>query len=135
VFWRWSDNTVDKTVLDRRQQTVFGWTNHVRPDFNPRSLRNFFMQANGAEMLRLACCLGVENRIAVCAPVHDALMIMAPVERIDEDVARMHGYMKRASEIVLAGFALGTEAMIVKYPDRYVDKRGQEFWNKIMNLL
>jgi len=45
-------------------------------------------------------------------------MIMAPIERIDEDVARMHGYMKRASEIVLAGFALGTEAMIVKYPDR-----------------
>jgi len=61
VFWRLLDNTVDKTVLDRRQQTVFGWTNHVRPDFNARSLRNFFMQANGAEMLRLACCLGVEN--------------------------------------------------------------------------
>jgi DNA polymerase-1 len=135
AFWRWSDNTVDKTVLDRRQQTVFGWTNHVRPDFNSRSLRNFFMQANGAEMLRLACCYGTEDDILVCAPVHDALMITAPVEHIEEEVARMREHMRRASEIVLDGFLLLTDAVIVKYPDRYSDKRGKDFWSKIMNLL
>ena len=135
VFWRWSDNTVDKTVLDRRQQTVFGWTNHVRPDFNARSLRNFFMQANGAEMLRLACCYGTEDDILVCAPVHDALMITAPVERIEEEVARMREHMRRASEIVLEGFPLSTDAVIVKHPNRYSDKRGKDFWSKIMNLL
>ena len=32
--------------------------------------------------------------------------------------------MRRASEIVLAGFPLRTDAKIVKYPDRYADKRG-----------
>ena len=135
VFWGWSDNSVDHTVLSGKQQTVFGWTHYVTPDFNSRSLRNFFMQGNGAEMLRLACCLGTENGIAVCAPVHDALLIMAPTERIDEDVARMRGYMEEASKVVLAGFALRTEAVIVKYPDRYSDKRGKDFWNKIVNLL
>jgi hypothetical protein len=31
---------------------------------NGRSLRNFPMQANGAEMLRLACCLGTEKAAA-----------------------------------------------------------------------
>ena len=135
VFWGWSDNSVDHTVLSGKQQTVFGWTHYVTPDFNSRSLRNFFMQGNGAEMLRLACCLGTENGIAVCAPVHDALLIMAPTERIDEDVARMRGYMEEASKVVLAGFALRTEAVVVRYPDRYIDKRGKDFWNKIVNLL
>ena len=61
---------------------------------NPRSLRNFPMQANGAEMLRIACILGTERGIEVCAPVHDAVLIAAPVERIDAEVggnARRYG--------------------------------------------
>jgi DNA polymerase-1 len=139
VFWKWSDNSVDYTILAGKQQTVFGWTNHVKANFNARSLRNFFMQANGAEMLRLACCLGTENGILVCAPVHDALMITAPVDRIEEDVTRMREYMRQASETVLGGFSLRTddrlENIIVKYPDRYSDKRGKDFWSKIMCLL
>jgi DNA polymerase-1 len=135
VFWRWSDNSVDHTILTGRQWTVFGWTNHVKADYNARSIRNFFMQANGAEMLRLACCLGTENGIQVCAPVHDAVMLMAPLERIEEDVTHMQELMRQASEIVLDGFSLGTDAAIVRHPDRYSDKRGKDFWNKVMSLL
>ena len=62
-------------------------------------------------------------------------MITAPVERIEEEVACMREHMRRASEIVLEGFSLSTDAVIVKYPDRYSDKRGKDFWSKIMNLL
>ena len=40
-------------MLHGSLHTVFGWHAHRR-DTNPRSLRNFPMQANGAEMLRLA---------------------------------------------------------------------------------
>jgi len=47
----------------------------------------------------------------------------------------MRGYMEEASKVVLAGFALRTEAVVVRYPDRYIDKRGKDFWNKIVNLL
>jgi DNA polymerase-1 len=39
------------------------------------------MQANGAEMLRMACCLGTEQGIEICAPVHDAVLICAPRRR------------------------------------------------------
>jgi hypothetical protein len=49
------------------------------------------MQANGAEMLRLACCLATERGIEVCAPVHDAILICAPLDRLDDDVAGMRG--------------------------------------------
>jgi len=62
-------------------QTVFGWRVYVGPRANPRSLTNFPMQANGAEMLRLACCLATERGVAVCAPVHDALLLEGLTER------------------------------------------------------
>jgi DNA polymerase-1 len=73
AFWRWSDAAVDHAMLHRSLHTVFGWHVHVGPDTNPRSLRNFPMQGNGSEMLRLACCLAAEAGLEVCAPVHDAV--------------------------------------------------------------
>ncbi len=35
--------------------------------------------------------------------------------------------MAEASEVVLEGFRLRTEAQVVEWPDRYMDKRGEEF--------
>jgi DNA polymerase I-like protein with 3'-5' exonuclease and polymerase domains len=134
--WKWSDNTVDHAVLNGQQYTVFGWVNRVPPKFNHRSLRNFHMQANGAEMLRLACCLGIENGIEICAPVHDAVLICAPLWRLEEDVERMRGFMTKASQIVLGGFELQTEvAQLIKYPSHYSDQRGERMWREVMALL
>ena len=59
------------------------------------------MQANGAEMLRLACCLGTEWGIEICWPVHDAVLICAPIERLEEDVRRMRKCMADASRMHL----------------------------------
>jgi hypothetical protein len=135
VFWRWSDAAVDYAMLNGHLQTVFGWHVHVVPDANARSLRNFPMQANGAEMLRLACCLGTEQGIEICAPVHDAVLICAPLDRLEADVARMRAVMADASRIVLNGFELGTDVKIVRYPDRYMDERGTVMWDRVMNLI
>jgi hypothetical protein len=44
------------------------------------------MQANGAEMIKLASCLGTEREIEISAPVHDALLIAAPLDRLKRDV-------------------------------------------------
>ena len=90
---------------------------------NPRSLRNFPMQANGAEMLRIACCLATERGIEVCAPVHDAVLICAPLDRLDVDIAAMRGAMAEASRFVLAGFELANEVKVVHWPDGYADPR------------
>jgi DNA polymerase I len=135
VFWAWSDRIVDHAMLTNSLHTVFGWQVQVPPISNDRSLRNFPMQANGAEMLRLACCLGTEQDIEVCAPVHDAVLICAPLNCLDADVARMQQAMAEASHIVLAGFELGTDAKIVRYPDRYTDDRGTVMWDRVMKLI
>lgn len=151
-FWEWSDNQVRRTMFYGLYRTVFGWTYHVAPACcwqtdikssvknpytpNLRSIRNFPMQAGGAEIMRLAVCLGTENGILICCSIHDAVLIMAPLGRLETDIARMRGYMEQASKIVLRGFRLRTEFKAVLYPDRYMDEdRGREFWETVMSLL
>ena len=135
LFWRWSDAVVDYAMLHGSLHTVFGWHIHVGENSNPRSLRNFLMQSNGSEMLRLACCLATERGIEVCAPVHDAVLICAPLNRLDDEVARMRSCMAEASRIVLAGFELRTDATIIRYPNRYTDPRGAVMWDRVLRLV
>jgi hypothetical protein len=134
-FWTWSEGAECHAMLLGSLHTVFGWTVRVGTDPNPRSLRNFPCQANGAEMLRLACCFGTERGISIVAPVHDALMIEAPEWEIEDAVADTEEAMAQASEVILEGFRLRSDASIVRWPDRYMDERGREFWYRVMALL
>jgi DNA polymerase I len=93
------------------------------------------MQGNGTEMMRLAACLATERGIEVCCPVHDAFLISVPLDRLDADIAAMRAAMAEAARVVLSGFELGTDVAITKYPDRYMDKRGQVMWDRVTNLL
>jgi DNA polymerase I len=135
VFWRWSDAAVDYAMTRGELHTVFGWRIHIGAESNPRSLRNFPMQANGAEMLRLACCLATERGIEICAPIHDAVMIEAPLDRLEHDIAGMRAAMAEASRIVLGGFELRTDVSRVLYPHRYHDARGTVMWDRVMRLI
>jgi hypothetical protein len=134
-FWEWSNAAVDQAMLLGVISTVFGWPVHVGEQVNPRSLRSFPMQANGAEMLRISCCLATERGIGIGAPVHDAVMICAPLDRLEADIAAMRAAMAEASRIVLAGFELATDVKIVRWPERYMDPRGTEMWNRVCGLV
>jgi DNA polymerase I len=116
--------------------TVFGWTLRLNQNSKPLTFRNFPMQGNGAEMLRLACCLGVERGIEIAGPIHDALLVHSTIDRIDQDVAVMRTAMAEASRIVLGGFELRTEVQVVRYPNRYMDEdRGRVMWTRVMQLI
>jgi hypothetical protein len=93
------------------------------------------MQANGAEMLRLACCLATERGIPVCAPVHDALLVGGPIDRIGSVVRATQDAMREASELVLPGFPLRTDAKLILYPDRYRDSRGADMWATVWGIV
>ena len=134
-FWAWSDAVVDYAMLNNKLWTVFGWTVRTGDNPNPRFLRNFLMQANGSEMLRLACCLLTENGIRVCAPVHDAVLIEAPISSIEEVCARAQCLLEEASSSVLDGFRLRSDVDVICFPDRYVDERGERMWSRITEVL
>jgi DNA polymerase I len=147
-FWLWAESAVACAMQGQPIGTVYGWNVRAGPDANWRSLLNFPMQANGAEMMRLACCMAIERGIEVCAPVHDAFLICAPLEQIDARVEEMKFVMEEASRIVLDGFTVKADCpefdengkllefpQIVRYPNRYMIKRGVGMWTKVMKLL
>jgi DNA polymerase I len=135
IFWKWSDAAVDYAMLHNKLWTVFGWSVQAGCDPNPRFLRNFPMQGNGAEMLRLACCMVTEAGITVCAPVHDAILIEAPLEQLDQVIEQTKAIMAEASAIVLDGFRLNSDAEVIPYPDRYSDERGVKMWQAVIGIL
>ena len=135
VFWKWSDAAVDYAMLHNKLWTVFGWTVHTGSNPNPRFLRNFLMQGNGSEMLRLACCMATEAGIRVCAPVHDAILIEAPLNELDRVIEQTKAIMAEASAIVLNGFRLNSDAEVIRYPDRYRDERGEKMWDTVKSIL
>jgi DNA polymerase I-like protein with 3'-5' exonuclease and polymerase domains len=134
-FWAWSDAAVDHAMLHGSIWTVFGWTVHTGTNPNPRFLRNFLMQGNGSEMLRLACTMLVDEGITVCAPVHDAVLIEAPLDFLSEIIKQTQQIMSDASEVVLGGFSLRSDVEIVRYPERYVDNRGEAMWRTVTSIL
>ena len=134
-FWRWSDGAETHAMLYGQLQTVFGWSLRIGGEANPRSLRNFLCQANGSELLRLACSLATERGLQVIAPVHDALAVEAEAGSLAETVAETQECMARASEAVLGGFRLRSDVEIIRYPGRFQDERGVEFWSRIMVIL
>jgi hypothetical protein len=135
TFWDWSQRVVDTAMLRGYLDTCFGWRLHVTPETRPTSLLNYPMQSHGAEMLRLACCFLTEAGIAVCAPVHDAVLIEAAEGDIDTVVATARELMGRASRIVLGGFEARTDAEVVRHPQRYMDPRGNDMWGRVTQLL
>jgi hypothetical protein len=135
AFWRWSDGVETHALLHRELRSVFGWRIGVEGTVNTRSLRNFPMQANGAEMLRLACCLVTEGGIKVCAVLHDAIVIEAPLANLDLVVSVARALMAEASAVVLDGFALETDVTLIRAPDRWVDARGQAVWSAVETAL
>jgi DNA polymerase I len=43
--------------------------------------------------------------------------------------------MAEASRAVLGGFELSTDVHPVRYPDRYLDERGERMWDRVCNLV
>jgi hypothetical protein len=134
-YWRWSDGAVRLAMATGRLHTCLGWATIVRPETRPTSLLNWPIQAHAAEMLRLACCMLTEWGVGVCAPVHDAVLVEAPADRIDDVTAETQTVLAEASGIVLGGPTLRSDVKTVRWPDRLLDDDSRAFWDRLMGYL
>jgi len=136
----WIEHVINETANTGHICTLFGWWFHIKGKIPRRTLKNWPMQATGADILRVACYLGEKHGVRILATVHDAVLIEATVEDIDRQVTLMKEIMKRASRIVLGGFELGVgdkdgNVDVVHWPNRFVDENGKEMWDRVMQLL
>jgi DNA polymerase I-like protein with 3'-5' exonuclease and polymerase domains len=140
-YWHWSEDWLHHSLDSGTMRTVFGWdcaTGIV--EFNGRSIRNFPIQANCADLFRLAYVWGTRRGLTLIAPVHDAVLLESTEDRIEADVALMQEIMRRASRVILNPAAGGTidlrtDAKIIRHPGRYTDDRGTELWETVLKLL
>jgi hypothetical protein len=132
-FWAWSDAVVDTALLRREIHTPFGWRMHVTAATNLLTLRNWMMQVIGAEMMRGAAIAGTESGLQICCPIHDAFLIVAPLDRLEDDAEMMAEIMRGASRVALGGFEVRV--------DIYLERGGFnpqghcEMFDNVMELL
>jgi len=137
VFWKWAEANQMRALMGEPLVTPLGWKIQLRrdPDPNDRSLLNWPMQSTGADIMRLAACMLTEAGIEVCCPIHDAFLVRFSLAQEIDVIARTTKLMVDASKIVMGGYACRVDTEIVRYPDRYMDERGEVMFGRIMTLL
>ena len=134
-FWQWRDEEVQRAMLERKMESVFGWPLHISTSPNRRTLYNFPMQSGGSEMLRLAAWWLCEAGIVPCMLVHDGILLEVEDQ---EQIAQAIEIMRKAGAAVCDGFELGVDIdQRLEGGARYRDKRpiAQKMWDTIMRVL
>jgi hypothetical protein len=137
---QWQQDVVAQAMFDERIVSTLGWPMAVHAGTSRRTLLNYPMQAGGADMMRLAAIAAHEAGIRICAPVHDAFWITAPLAELDDAIATMTAIMAKAGR-VLAGIDIPIEiAAVVRWPQclgdvRAPDAKGQTMWTEIKTLI
>lgn len=141
VLTAWLERVTTKAAHCVPITCVLGWslTATGRPG-EERTFLNFPMQGSGSELMRLVIVRARELRLIGCA--HDSFLIEDTVDRIEESAAVMQEIMRKASRDLFGGFELRADCKpndIVRYPDRFIDKREREdglrHWNWLMALI
>jgi len=134
-FWRWREEEVMAAMLSRRIESSFGWPLHITTSPNKRTLYNFPMQADGAEMLRLAAWRLCEAGIVPCMLIHDGILLEVSDR---EQIEHAKEIMLQAGRDICNGFEIGVDVdQILVGGARYSDKRptAKKMWATIMAAL
>ena len=118
-----------------RCKPVFGWPLRISTSPNKRTLYNFPMQGDGAEMLRLAAWRLCEAGIVPSMLVHDGILLEVDNK---EQVEHAIEIMRAAGREVCGGFEIGVDVdQKLVGGARYRDKRpvAKQMWATIMEAL
>jgi DNA polymerase I len=132
-YWEWKEERANAAMLERVMETQYGWPMHISNSPNRRTLYNFPMQGNGAEMLRLAAVRLCEAGIVPNMLVHDAVLLEADNE---EQITHAVEIMKGAGRDVCKGLEIGVDVERMK-DGRFRDKRpvAVKMWATVMEAL
>jgi hypothetical protein len=135
TFHAWRQSIVNGAARPGILRTALGWPWWTGNCKNKRTVMNHPAQSNGSDMMRLAAVAAVEAGLQVCAPVHDAFLIAAPVERLEDDVTAMLEIMRQAGRVVAGIPVRASCETILGYPERFVPEKGRETWALVQQLL
>jgi hypothetical protein len=135
AFWQWRAGKVQQAMLDRRIESTFGWPLHISTSPNKRTLFNFPMQSDGAEMLRLATMRLCDAGVVPVMLIHDGILFE---ESDPEKIVLAKEIMIGAGRDVCDGLTICAAVdQRLENGVRYCDKRpiAKEMWGTIMGVL
>ena len=89
--------------------------------------------APAAAILRRVVIDAARDGIEIVAPLHDAVLILAPTDAADNYAETICRIMRNASGQLLNGHEVRVAAEIFR--DRFEDKDGRDDWNRVAKLL
>jgi len=136
TFEQFCSTVRDHAGLDLVLTTNFGWTMNCPPGTSGRVLRNWPIQAAGAEIMHIFTTLAERRGVSVCATIHDAVLAEGDPTCIDDVSRELDRTMGDASELVI-GYRLPTDdgGGPIMPGRRFYDDKGESMWNKINELI
>ena len=135
-YWQWSDAKTLKACEEGVLVARDGWRCLVTSRTPEFTVRNWPIQSNAAAIFRLAGLMARRLSVRICAVVHDALLIEAPVERLELDILRTTECLERASRMFLHGLTLRVDPKVIREGERFSDeKRGARVWAHVERTL
>jgi len=137
-FWEWRSEAIRLYNQNIPLKTVYGWPRHqpitVPADVERlmRSAANFPVQAHGAEILWSACSRIHEAGFQLLGVLHDAVLVEAPADDIDEVCDGVSAIMRDASREILQG-TLKTASQIAIHPNQL--PFGNKFWARVTAIV
>jgi hypothetical protein len=134
-YWAWSDRRLYRAFAEGRLTTRDGWQCQVTSRTAEFTARNWLIQSNSSGIFRYAAIMTRRLGITICALVHDALLIEASADRIEEETARATMCLEQASRLFLHGLTLRVDTVVVREGQRFPDKRGAKVWAHVEKTL
>jgi DNA polymerase I len=135
AFWQGRLEAVQTAMLRRRIESSYGWPLRISHSPNQRSLLNFPMQSDGAEMLREATVRLCDAGIVPIMLVHDGILFEETDPRKIEEATEI---MRAVGREICDGIDVGVDLdWSTERDPRYRDKRpmAQKMWASIMDVL
>ena len=125
VYFNWVDDRSNFALMNGYISSSLGWDRRFAKNafINARSLMNWSIQAESAEILRNALIRLTDAGIKVCAMVHDAFLIECPIPEHKEQIRIAKQQMIDAAEYIVGGKIMVDEEIYFKNCVQ-LDKKG-----------
>jgi DNA polymerase I len=129
-YEKWVDRQVCEASVTSKLESRLGWRELIMPGGKPKTeIRNWPVQANSGEILRLSVLELANRGIQALATVHDSVLIQADSKDILDAAQETQAAMSAASAVLLDGYQLKTDAQIIRRGERMLDPEDRPIWD------
>ncbi len=109
-------NANSRKAYSQGSVSSMDWRMRITNLTKPSTVRNWPIQAAGADILRRSCLKLADHNINVIGCLHDAVMIEIPIAEYEKTISIAEKLMADASADVLSGFRLKTSIEAMYWP-------------------